>query len=111
MYHVLLFINIKHNIYCFFRGGIWLDILIQKENGKFIGSIDGFWFVESGNTKDELMFKLATALKDFAVDYCKDSILYKQTPDFNSMFPLMKKIIKSDLNYIISTFNYRFEID
>lgn len=53
-----------------------MNVLIEKENSEYLGSIQGFWFVEDGKDEEEVIEKLAKSLKEFAIDYYNDLELY-----------------------------------
>lgn len=81
-----------------------MNVFIEREHGEYIGTIEHFWFVEDGKSEEEVICKLAESLKEFAIDYYKDFELYRNTSDFTSMFPKLKRVINSDINSIINTF-------
>jgi len=84
-----------------------VNVLVERENGEYIGSIEGFWIVENAKTSEEVVFKLASSLNEFAIDYCNDLELYKTTPNFNFMYPKIERILKSDINSIVNTFEIK----
>lgn len=91
-------------------GGIKYNVILEQEDDEFFGTIEGFWFVENGNNEEEVMVKLAESLKDFAIDYYKDIRVYRNTPDFKEMFPMITKaLVAENIEGIIDSFNVQFK--
>lgn len=91
-------------------GGIKYNVILEQEDDEFFGMIEGFWFVENGNNEEEVMVKLAESLKDFAIDYYKDIRVYRNTPDFKEMFPMITKaLVAENIEGIIDSFNVQFK--
>src|SRR5690625_1868214 len=49
-----------------------VEIDYDQEENEYIATMDGFWFVEAGKTKNEAIHKLAEQLVDYAQDYFKE---------------------------------------
>jgi len=84
-----------------------MNVLIEVKDGEYIGIIEDFWFIENGNSEEEVIYKLAESLKEFAIDYNNDLKLYKTTPNFNDMFTKLKGVIENDVSSIIDTFEIK----
>lgn len=85
---------------------IKFNVTIEKEDDEYFGSIDGFWFVESADNEKDVIVKLAESLREFSFDYYKDLRVYKNTPDFNKMFPMITKaLITKNVDGVIDSFN------
>lgn len=82
------------------------NVAIEKEDNEYFGSIEGFWFVESADSQDEVIIKLAESLKEFAIDYYTDLKLYRNTPNFKEMFPMITKaLIAKSIEEILESFH------
>src|SRR5699024_4272270 len=86
------------------------DVLVEKEDDEYIGTIGGLWFVESSDNTESLMIKLATILKKFAIDYYRDLHLYRITPNFKKVFPMITKaLVTKDVSELINYFNVEYK--
>lgn len=97
-YMSLLMDNIRYTV----------NIDYDAESNEYVGTMDDFWFVEAGETEDEVNRKLAEQLLNFATDYYKDLNLYHTTPDFKKQFPkVLKALVIDDVNGVIESFDVK----
>lgn len=97
-YMSLLMDNIRYSV----------NIDYDAESNEYVGTMDDFWFVEAGETEDEVNRKLAEQLLNFATDYYKDLNLYHTTPDFKKQFPkVLKALVIDDVNGVIESFDVK----
>jgi len=85
-----------------------VNIEYDADTNEYIGTMDDFWFVESGATEDEVNHKLAEQLLDFAIDYYKELEIYRTTPDFKKQFPKVLKALIVDVEEeVIESFDVK----
>ena len=97
-YMSLLMDNIRYSV----------NIDYDAESNEYVGTMDDFWFVEAGETEDEVNRKLAEQLLNFATDYYKDLHLYRTTPDFKKQFPkVLNALVIDDVNGVIESFDVK----
>ncbi len=97
-YMSLLMDNIRYSV----------NIDYDAESNEYVGTMNDFWFVEAGETEDEVKQKLAEQLLDSAIDYFKDLNLYHTTPDFKKQFPkVLKALVIDDVNGVIESFDVK----
>ena len=85
-----------------------VNIEYDNETNEYVGTMHDFWFVESGETEDEVKQKLAKQLLEFAIDYYKELDIYRTTPDFKKQFPkVLKALIIDDINGVIDFFDVK----
>jgi len=65
----------------------------DEETGEFIATMEGFHFVETGNSPDEAIHNLANELIGHAVDFYKDFKRYYYAPDFKEKFSKLTKAL------------------
>ena len=107
-----VFMSINLNDLSVLMDGIRYNVNLEydAESNEYIGTMEGFWFVESARTRDEVIQKLAERLQEFSVDYYKELEVYHNTADFKIQFPkVLKAIIAEDLKGIVDSFDVKYK--
>jgi Antitoxin of toxin-antitoxin, RelE / RelB, TA system len=86
-----------------------IEIEEDKEAGEFVATMDGFWFVESGQTEKEALHNLAAQLLDYSLDYFKEINMHINAPNLKPQLPrVTKALIVDDIEGIIKFFDVEY---
>lgn len=105
---IFMSINLEHLSVLIENVRYKVTIEYDQESNEYIGTMDDFWFVENGKTKEETIRKLAEELQQFSTDYFKEITIYNNTPDFNVLFPKVLKALINDVKGIIDYFDVEY---
>ena len=85
-----------------------VEIDYDQEENEYIATMDGFWFVEAGKTKNEAIHKLAEQLVDYAQDYFKELDRHFHAPNLKRQFPqIIKALVTTDIEEIKQSFDVK----
>ncbi len=79
---------------------------LSHEDGTIVGTIEGFDLVVEGKSEQEVIWKLAEDLLEYAQDYANDFKLFYNAPNRKSHYPyVLKVLLASAIDEIIGFIN------
>lgn len=78
----------------------------DKEANEYVATMDDFWFVESGQSREEAIHKIAAQLLDYSLEYYNEIHIYFHAPNLKSQFPkITKALMINDIDGLIPYFD------
>jgi len=86
-----------------------VEVEYDEETGEFVASMNGFWFVEAGESEEEAIHQLAKQLLDYAEDYFKEFNKYFYAPNLKPQVPkATKALVCNDVEEIKQFFDVQY---